>query len=73
MKTPLELPETCKECTEFDTCPFPDLMSYLKDLVHDNFHGNIIIPFKDGRPGKIKKEEIVNFQNSDRPRNNIPE
>ena len=63
MNIPLTVPETCKECSEFHGCPFPSLMAYLKELVHSQFHGNIVIPFKDGIPGKIKKEEIVNFQN----------
>jgi hypothetical protein len=61
MKIPVETPETCKECSEYERCPFPDLMAYLKDLVHEKFHGNIIIPFKDGIPGKIKKEEIIDI------------
>ncbi|NQS99383.1 MAG: hypothetical protein HQ591_13115 [candidate division Zixibacteria bacterium] len=64
MKFPLVIPETCRECSEFDNCPFPDLMAYLKELVHDHFHGNIVIPFKDGIPGKIRKEEIINFKKS---------
>jgi len=64
VKLPSKIPDTCLECSELATCPFPDLMAYLKDLVHQKFHGNIVIPFKDGMPGKIKKEEIVDFQKS---------
>ena len=61
MKVPVKTPERCQDCVEFEKCPFPDLMAYLKDLIHEGFHGNIIIPFKDGMPGKIRKEEIINF------------
>ena len=67
MKVPIIRPEFCKDCEDFGTCPFPDLMTFLKDLVHQKFHGNIIIPFKDGKPGKVKKEEIVDL--SDLKRN----
>ncbi len=57
-----EIPKRCRDCEEFDTCPFPSLMDYLKELVHERFHGNIIIPFKDGRPGKLRREEIVDLK-----------
>ncbi len=61
MKSNASIPKRCIECEEFDTCPFPQLMDYLKDLVHEKFHGNIIIPFKDGHPGKLRREEIVDL------------
>jgi len=36
-------------------------MEYLKKQVHAKFHGNIIIPFKDGDPGKVRREEVVDL------------
>ncbi len=62
MKNKVDIPVRCRDCEEFDTCPFPSLMDYLKDLVHEGFHGNIIIPFKDGHPGKLRREEIVDLK-----------
>ncbi|MFH1861307.1 MAG: hypothetical protein ABH878_00715 [bacterium] len=62
----METPQVCVDCEDLEECPFPALMSYLKELVHQKFHGNIIIPFKDGIPGKIRKEEIVDFQRNNR-------
>lgn len=62
MKENVEIPKHCRDCDEFDTCRLPSLMAYLKELVHEGFHGNIIIPFKDGHPGKLRREEIVDLK-----------
>jgi len=59
------IPKRCIDCDEFGTCPFPKLMEFLKTQVHDRFHGNIIIPFKDGHPGKVRREEIIDLHRSD--------
>ena len=55
------IPKHCIECEEFATCPFPSLMDYLKRLVHERFHGNIVIPFKDGHPGKLRRDEVIDL------------
>ena len=62
MKGEGDIPKRCADCDEFATCPFPTLMEYLKALVHERFHGNIIIPFKDGHPGKVRREEVVDLK-----------
>ncbi len=36
-------------------------MEFLKKQVHEKFHGNIVIPFKDGIPGKVRREEVVDL------------
>ena len=61
MKSEGNIPKRCADCEEFETCPFPALMDYLKALVHEKFHGNIIIPFKDGHPGKVRRDEVVDL------------
>ncbi len=56
-----EIPKRCVDCEEVETCPFPSLTEYLKQLVHEKFHGNIVIPFNDGHPGKLRRVEIVDL------------
>ena len=56
------IPKRCIDCDEFETCPFPSLMEFLKKQVHDKFHGNIVIPFKDGHPGKVRREEVIDLK-----------
>lgn len=58
-----KMPKRCIDCDELETCPFPSLMEYLKRQVHEKFHGNIVIPFRDGFPGKLRREEIVDLEN----------
>lgn len=61
MRNRTEIPRRCIDCDEYTTCPFPTLMEFLKTQVHDKFHGNIVIPFKDGIPGKVRREEVVDL------------
>jgi hypothetical protein len=61
VKVDREIPKRCVDCDEYGICPFPNLMEYLKKQVHEKFHGNIIIPFKDGHPGKVRREEVVDL------------
>jgi hypothetical protein len=56
------IPKRCVDCEEFATCPFPSLMEFLKKQVHEKFHGNIVIPFKDGHPGKVRREEVIDLK-----------
>ncbi|MBU4304464.1 MAG: hypothetical protein KJ893_02395 [Candidatus Omnitrophica bacterium] len=44
-----------------EECLLKELMAFLSKLSFDKFHGNIIIPFKDGKFGKIRKEEIIDL------------
>ncbi|HOK39931.1 MAG TPA: hypothetical protein PLD27_02690 [bacterium] len=55
--------EGCWDCKFIEECKIKDFLCYLRELVNNKFHGNIIIPFKDGHIGKIKKEEIIDIDN----------
>jgi len=38
------------------------VLEFLKKQVHEKFHGNIVIPFKDGHPGKVRREEVIDLK-----------
>lgn len=51
----------CINCSDKEICGVKNLVRLIKYLSKNNFHGNLIVPFKGGKFGKIKKEEIIDL------------
>ena len=54
--------DPCNLCPDKDSCAIKEVILFIKSLCIKKFHGNLIIPFKDGKFGKIKKEEIIDLK-----------
>ena len=59
--TGVNYPQSCRDCEEFETCPYPDLMTLLRDLSRKRFRGIVNISFEEGLPSSISRQEEINF------------
>jgi hypothetical protein len=57
----MQYPENCKNCEDFETCPYPGLMTLMKQLHQEKFDGDVSILFKEGLPSKVSKLCEIEF------------
>ncbi len=57
----MDYPSSCRDCEDFETCPYPDLMTLLKDLAKNKFDGDVSILFEHGLPQRVSKQQVLEF------------